>query len=57
LYIYAGYGCVSFFGTLHLIVIYKINVIDALKIGIVPFIAGDVLKIITASLVCLKNKK
>ncbi|MBP7791716.1 MAG: biotin transporter BioY [Candidatus Goldbacteria bacterium] len=45
-----------FFGTLHLSVIYKINVINALKIGVIPFIAGDVLKIITASLVCLKNK-
>jgi|DewCreStandDraft_4_1066084.scaffolds.fasta_scaffold02770_22 biotin transport system substrate-specific component len=44
------------FGILHLFIIYKIDIITAIKIGVTPFIAGDILKIILASIFSLKNK-
>lgn len=44
------------FGITHLCFIYKIQVITSIKIGVIPFIVGDLIKISIASIVCLKNK-
>lgn len=52
----SGTIIVYLFGILHLFIIYKIDILTAIKIGVIPFIAGDILKIIVASMFCLKNK-
>jgi biotin transport system substrate-specific component len=46
-----------FFGALHLIVFYKISINAALKTAIIPFIPGDILKIIAAYIICMKIRK
>lgn len=51
-----GIMIIYLFGITHLCFIYKINVITAIKIGAIPFIAGDLIKISIASMISLKNK-
>jgi len=52
-----GIMIVYLFGIAHLCFIYKINIITAVKIGAIPFIAGDLIKISLASIASLKIKK
>ncbi len=47
---------VYFFGVVHLCVIYKTNIITAIKIGITPFIIGDLIKISVATIIGLKSR-
>ncbi len=44
-------------GIAHLSIVYRINIITAIKIGVIPFIAGDLIKILIASMLPLINKK
>ncbi|MCX8093165.1 MAG: biotin transporter BioY [Candidatus Goldbacteria bacterium] len=47
---------IYFFGIIHLCIIYKINISAAIKIGALPFIIGDLIKISIASMISLKNR-
>lgn len=52
---FLGIMIVYLFGIAHLCFIYKTNIITAIKIGIIPFLAGDMIKISIASMVSLKR--